>query len=745
MADPIQYQSALPQLLTQLLGQTQKTSGGTSTSSSSTQGTANTDPLMQIFGQQMGASTPEGMAALLGELFQTGAQQVPVLTDAYANSRGARSSNNSGLSLALAELNKGLTGQAATLLGKQRADTAQTAGAIANATRGTTTTGTQSTGGTKTTTGNPKAAAGLGLAGFGLNAADKLGLLKGVKGSVGSMFGGAPAGAATFAPVMDFNAGLPSYDSYDLQGTNLLTGSSGPGAFDIGMDAQMDWASAGDFGFGGMDFGGSDMGFDPSQYTDWSNGFANSGGVIDEAAMGYDYDAYDFQDVGGDTSWFDDLGSSFSNIGDSIGSFFGFKDGGLVKKESLFDRRRAAIDAAEEAAVKGDSANDAYQERLRKQAAEGKKAPGYADGGLVHMSSYSDAPFNHQIRLMPRMPVVRTVPTGMRYGYADGGMVRRPMRYADGGTVRNRNYMGGPLSRGMGSGAINRQGPERQQTANVSSMSNSGSSGGSLTSAQLMEDPILRERFLTELTNRQQRAMDNHLAAIERDNATRRPGENPGSPVTGGNPGPGGAAGALGSMGMGVASTLAGILAGPLGTMGVQAIGQALNAPSAMTPTSAAISGLKAAFNGLTGAGETSTANAAEANALAAASSMDPLDALMAVTGAFGTENGSGGISGPGEGSGLGPGASAGDASSGEGGTGGGSGDGTGGTSATAADGGKIKGKGTGISDSIPAKLSDGEFVFSADVVEMLGADLLQNIQNRLHTPAAVQKAAGAK
>lgn len=143
MADPIQYQSALPQLLQQLMGTQQKTSGGTSTSSSSTNSTANTDPLMQIFGQQMGASTPEGMQALLGELFKTGAQQVPVLTDAYANARGTRSSGNSGLALAIAELNKGLTGQAATLLGKQQADTSQTAASIANATRGTTTTGSQ--------------------------------------------------------------------------------------------------------------------------------------------------------------------------------------------------------------------------------------------------------------------------------------------------------------------------------------------------------------------------------------------------------------------------------------------------------------------------------------------------------------------------------------------------------------------------------------------------------------------------
>lgn len=62
------------------------------------------------------------------------------------------------------------------------------------------------------------------------------------------------------------------------------------------------------------------------------------------------------------------------------------------------------------------------------------------------------------------------------------------------------------------------------------------------------------------------------------------------------------------------------------------------------------------------------------------------------------------------------------------------------GDSAAAADGGHIQGPGTGISDSIDAKLSDGEFVLSADVVQAIGLDKLQALQDRYHTPAAVQK-----
>jgi hypothetical protein len=38
---------------------------------------------------------------------------------------------------------------------------------------------------------------------------------------------------------------------------------------------------------------------------------------------------------------------------------------------------------------------------------------------------------------------------------------------------------------------------------------------------------------------------------------------------------------------------------------------------------------------------------------------------------------------------------------------------------------GPVEGPGTGVSDSIPARLSDGEFVFTAKAVEEIGADNL--------------------
>ena len=41
---------------------------------------------------------------------------------------------------------------------------------------------------------------------------------------------------------------------------------------------------------------------------------------------------------------------------------------------------------------------------------------------------------------------------------------------------------------------------------------------------------------------------------------------------------------------------------------------------------------------------------------------------------------------------------------------------------------GEIEGPGTGTSDSIPARLSDGEFVFSAEAVEVIGVENLERM-----------------
>jgi hypothetical protein len=66
------------------------------------------------------------------------------------------------------------------------------------------------------------------------------------------------------------------------------------------------------------------------------------------------------------------------------------------------------------------------------------------------------------------------------------------------------------------------------------------------------------------------------------------------------------------------------------------------------------------------------------------------------------------------------------------------------------ANGGQIKGPGTGVSDSIPAqsasgpiKVANGEYIVPADVVNKLGVGYFDSLLDKFHTPAAVQRAAG--
>lgn len=69
------------------------------------------------------------------------------------------------------------------------------------------------------------------------------------------------------------------------------------------------------------------------------------------------------------------------------------------------------------------------------------------------------------------------------------------------------------------------------------------------------------------------------------------------------------------------------------------------------------------------------------------------------------------------------------------------------------ADGGKIQGPGTGISDSIPArtehgtplKVANGEYIISKDVVDVLGVDFFDALQDKYHVPADLQRAMGVK
>jgi hypothetical protein len=53
---------------------------------------------------------------------------------------------------------------------------------------------------------------------------------------------------------------------------------------------------------------------------------------------------------------------------------------------------------------------------------------------------------------------------------------------------------------------------------------------------------------------------------------------------------------------------------------------------------------------------------------------------------------------------------------------------------------GHVTGPGSGISDSIPARLSDGEYVIPADVVKRKGVEFFDKLLDKHHMPAAEQK-----
>ena len=193
-------------------------------------------------------------------------------------------------------------------------------------------------------------------------------------------------------------------------------------------------------------------------------------------------------------------------------------------------------------------------------------------------------------------------------------------------------------------------------------------------------------------------------------------------------------AGTFGSMAGG---TLAGALGlGPLGTAALSAAGKgfvnsAVNANQGITAVNAA--------NNAMAAGGYGTGNGGGFNSSAGISVGDPgvaNDFGAISTGVMGNGIGPGidlgvlgadaGMGGGNGGDAAGLGVGAGDASSSDAGFGG-----------TLANGGEVSGPGTGTSDSIIAKLSDGEYVISADVVDKIGVDFFDLLQKQYHTPVA--------
>lgn len=138
------------------------------------------------------------------------------------------------------------------------------------------------------------------------------------------------------------------------------------------------------------------------------------------------------------------------------------------------------------------------------------------------------------------------------------------------------------------------------------------------------------------------------------------------------------------------------------------------------------------------------------ANAVAMNQKIDPMDAMLGLTGAFGTAPGTAtasagsGVGGMGESaneSAASEGADGAEGSVGSDGAGGSGEEGAGGTGgeSTGAEsgfknGGKLQGPGTGTSDSIHARVSKGEYIVPADVVSQLGVQFFDDLRDNFHT-----------
>ena len=591
-----------------------------SKSSTTQTSSANTGPLQSVIA---GAQQPMNMElynALIANIMQTAAQQVPQLSDALANATGSRTSNNSPLALAIAQLQSQAANAGASKVidfnQNQQQIAANAAGQLAQATR---VTNQQSTAGQPAI--NPLTTMLLGTV---ANQFDK-------RGGFDKLFGRDKAGAASgaVAPGQTFNT--PAFSAAAAPATVFE-----PSAF-----AASDAA-----------FGPPAPSFTPSAE------FASPTG----ADLLGDFIANGFSSFTADTAGSDFLGGL---LGDNFSS-------------------------------------------------------------------------------------------GLDLGGADLSWSPDEWWFADGGIIRNKNEMGGPIQR-QGMLAVS---PE-MLTRVAAPAPAAGSASGSSISAD-----SLRTMLQRAIQQQQQQAQPGS------EQASVDPASNPGGALNmaAGNPqgqAVGRAAGGAGlSFGLGATGLTSNALSSMAAKEGAKAMGVPMNSVMALLaavaqaataqnsatsainqandPLGAMIAAMETVSPGRIGdvSGITSDTNTAvsAANAISSITNTDPMDALMDVTGAFGTAPGAAAAAAAAAGSTAG-GVDLG-LDSNSGGYGGYAGDGLGGEYAN---GGMIKGPGTGTSDSIPAKnripggkparFSDGEFIFPADSVKILGEDLLTRLLQSTHTP----------
>lgn len=710
MAETIQYQSALPNLLAGLIGTSGKTSssGGTSTSTSSS--SANVDPLMAAFQQAMtsGSFASPDMQALIASIFQEGAQQVPTLTQQYANATGSRVSGNSGLQLALADLNRNLsTAAAQAVLTNQTQNNqiaANAANGVANATKTSTTTETKAPTSTTTASGaNTKNAGVLGLLGTLANVGDKKGLFDFLKSGSAGAGASVPWTTPSFGTTGGNNFGLGqnvlSTPSFSDAGGDFGISMNG-GGIDTGADL------GGNIGIDtGADLGGYDASFDL--------GAGDIAGVGD-AGWGMDLGFDGGGGFGTGDDWGNlDLGSFFRNGGKVAGRpMRGYADGGTVRNRNNMGARPATsplvgamnyqtpvnMDPSEaiaaDATGNGTSigggttiTSNALRDQLLARQEAAAKMPQFESRGAASPTSDNPAGIG--------TPAQNAAVIGGFGATVLGGMTGVPAGLVSIGlnslgvpsqTVSPMAVLSQMVAQAMGIGGAGKD--ANPDAVNGISVSNPGAGMQSTTPAAMGD-------ILGNTPNPNQSMVA--PAPVDLVAAMNAVGANDAG------------------FGIDSATDVAGF-----GLDGNQSVAGMDGSLGMSSNPNGSISGI-----GLSPA---------------------DLDALGGMDGG-GVGPGDAGVgdSAGASNAGVAGGNSAGDASSGDGGTGGGDGSGTGGGTASAKNGGKIKGPGTSTSDSIiaqsrepggnPVRYSDGEIVIPTSVIAITGEDPWLELIRRMNVP----------
>lgn len=755
MAEPIAQPASGANLLTQLLGQMSNTSGNSSslaqqlsniltngsttgttsgTSSATTTTSAELAPLIAAFTQAQGGMNPEQLTALITSIFTEGARAVPELTTQFANSSGSRVSGNSGLNLALGDLNKNLSSQAVqALLGYNQASqqtAANTAAQIAANTRQTQQTGqqTQQTANTTQqqqqqvgTTSNqqtqqqqqrsgidPKMASLVGAGGTALNWLDKKGVFDGIfnrgSGSVGGIGTGTLPSASSMPTLT--NGGGSSLMSAPAASQGFLAGTA-PAA----PAASNPYGGGSSIGGAGAAIGGSmvlpSVAPNIGGITNFGGYSTPSGGIGTGFDFGFGALPTSFDAFG--TLGTESLGSNL-NFGSNPFDYGGSESGitgavGGIGRDNLLGGFGDAFGSIGGAI--GDLGG-AFTDGL---------------GGLLGGAADWIGSF-----------------------FADGGQVQTG---ATTPRIRNANYMGPRMDRER-TDALNYEGYAIPAPVGSSVPAGGSPSMGAITTPSVaMAPPMVaqtvgssRDQALQLFQQGVQRQQEAYAAARAAEAAAGGGGGN--AEGSGQNEADNGQAG-IGPSGIAAApqGTPQGISTA-LGMMGMPAQGL-----SAMLGFIAAMA---AAVNQANAAGVgAGTGIGVSADSQGAVSS--PVSQSSVVGTPIGTidssvDGGGGDDGGPASAGNAGTG-SAGDTGEGDGaGPGGGGGAGSG-AGPGWADGGVVRGPGNGTSDSVKILsrepggknifYSDGEYVIPKDVVDTLGTDLFDRLLSSFHTPAARQ------